>query len=209
MHLVGRIQNVDLIFIKDSSEIFHRTKYIDEILSMTTTEFVGIWDSDVIIPIGQIFKSIECLVSHESDFAFPFDGRFFDTGDELRKLYLENYVIDILIGNQNKMKLPYGIGSVGGAFLGKTTNYLCAGGENQNFYGWGVEDGERARRWEILGYKVKRIPGPLFHLTHPRGINSTFINESQKVNALKELLRITNMDTAELQCEILKWNKNV
>lgn len=39
------------------------------------------------------------------------------------------------------------IGAVGGAIFVQTNKYLQAGMENEDFYGWGLEDGERHYRW--------------------------------------------------------------
>lgn len=51
------------------------------------------------------------------------------------------------------------------------SSYKEVGFENEGFYGWGLEDGERYLRWKRFGYTVKRISGPLFHLSHPRGLS--------------------------------------
>lgn len=44
--------------------------------------------------------------------------------------------------------------------------------EREQFYGWGMEDGERLARWTIQQQKMDRVDGPLFHLSHARGVNS-------------------------------------
>jgi hypothetical protein len=81
-----------------------------------------------------------------------------------------------------------------------------AGMENEYFLGWGVEDGERVRRFEILGFKISKVNrGPMFHFTHPRKINSNFRSAKAQEDALKEYLRITSMTRDELQHEISTW----
>ena len=60
------------------------------------------------------------------------------------------------------------IGAVGGAVFAQTEKYLQAGMENEDFYGWGLEDGERHYRWLSFGYRIYRSEGCLFHLSHPR-----------------------------------------
>jgi predicted glycosyltransferase involved in capsule biosynthesis len=57
----------------------------------------------------------------------------------------------------------YGYCSKGGAFLADRNKYLEAGGENENFLGWGPEDFERVKRMEILHQTVHFAKGPLFH----------------------------------------------
>jgi predicted glycosyltransferase involved in capsule biosynthesis len=92
--------------------------------------------------------------------------------------------------NVKKMKEMYPPNPLGGAFLANLKAYKESGLENENFYGWGLEDGERYYRWENLGYKIQRVPGPLFHLSHGRGINSTFHNGDQQLLKRKEIIGI-------------------
>ena len=78
--------------------------------------------------------------------------------------------------------------SVGGAFLVNKEFYLYAGGENENFYGWGPEDAERVKRLEIFNMSIYFTPGELFHLWHPVGKNSCFANhEVERKNRLELL----------------------
>ena len=42
--------------------------------------------------------------------------------------------------------------------------------------------------WKMvkMGYRIKRIDGPLFHLSHPRGINSDMHHPDQHVIKMRE-----------------------
>ena len=84
------------------------------------------------------------------------------------------------------MNLLYTDDAVGGAFIINTKNYKYIGGENEDFYGWGIEDGERYMNWLNNGYRIFRAKGPLFHLSHPRGINS-LINRDDDVVIKKRI----------------------
>ena len=57
---------------------------------------------------------------------------------------------------------------MGWLLLYTENDYVAAGMDNEVFRSWGPEDIERVKRFEILGYKIRRIPGPLFHLDHER-----------------------------------------
>jgi len=166
---------------EDHDPILHRTRFLNQMTNAVETPFVAIWDTDVIASIDQIAKSLELLSNGEADFVYPYEKQFLDTSLILRKLFLKGGKIEVLELNTKKMKEMYPPNPVGGAFLANLNAYKEAGLENENFYGWGMEDGERFYRWENLGYKIKRIPGPLFHLSHERGINSKFHNEDQKI----------------------------
>ena len=79
---------------------------------------------------------------------------------------------------------------VGGVFLANLQAYVDSGLENENFYGWGLEDVERYNRWMNLGYRVKRVPGTIFHLNHGRGINSIYHNADQQIMKHKEIISV-------------------
>lgn len=63
---------------------------------------------------------------------------------------------------------------VGEAFLVHKDYYMEAGGENEHFYGWGMEDMERVKRIEILGLPVSRASGSIYHMFHYRYENFHF-----------------------------------
>jgi len=178
-------------FHEDHDSILHRTKFLNQMAMDVDTSLVAVWDTDVIVPKHQIAKAVEALRTGETDFVYPYEKLFLDTSPILRKLYLKEEHIEVLEQNSKKMKEMYLPNPVGGAFLARTEAYRKAGLENEDFYGWGMEDGERYYRWINLGYKIKRIPGPLFHLTHGRGINSNFHTMDQQFSKRKEVFRIS------------------
>lgn len=175
-------------FYFDNDPVFYRTKYLNLITAELDTPFVGIWDTDVIAPFDQVVQATEILRNGEADFVYPYDKYFLDTSTILRKLYMRENKIEFLMQNMKKMKEMYPPNPVGGAFLANLKAYKESGLENENFYGWGLEDGERFYRWESMGYKIKRVPGPLFHLSHGRGLNSTFHDTDQHLLKRKEIL---------------------
>jgi hypothetical protein len=198
-------QQVKHIFIEDNDDIFYRTKYLNHVTRQTPTAYLAIWDSDVIVHSRQIFAALEWLRNGLCDFAFPYDGVFIDTGVEPRSNYLCNQGIDMLMGTISQMHPPYGMSATGGGFLVNADTYRDCGMENERFYGWGPEDGERVKRWQILGRKIGRTPGPMFHLSHPRGINSGHRSEVDQLASTKEYLRICKMSTAQLAEEVKNW----
>lgn len=183
-------KTISFNFFQDSDPIFYRTHYINKLARDVSTPYIGIWDTDVICPIDQLNKAIEVLQNDEADFVYPYDKYFLDTSPILRKLYIRTGDISFLLKNMKKMKEMYPPNPLGGAFLANTKAYRESGFENENFYGWGLEDGERYHRWEKLGYRIKRIPGPLFHLSHGRGLNSTFHDADQNINKRRELMNM-------------------
>jgi predicted glycosyltransferase involved in capsule biosynthesis len=191
-------KSIQYVFHEDHDLILFRTKFLNEMTHSVTTPFVAIWDTDVIVPKNQVFKAMEMLRNGVADFVYPYESYFFDTTPLLRKLYFEGMDINVLEQNTKKMKAMYSPNPVGGAFMANRQAYVYSGLENENFYGWGLEDGERYYRWLNQGYRVKRVHGPLFHLSHGRGINSTYGNPDQQLVKRKEVIRVKR-NTTEFQ----------
>lgn len=180
-------ESVRYSFQEDHDPILFRTKCLNQMTRMVETPYVAVWDTDVVVPVQQIVKAVELVQTGGADFVYPYDNRFLDTSPIIRKLFLQEGSIEVLEQNTKKMKEMYLPMPVGGAFIANTKSYIESGLENEDFYGWGMEDGERFYRWENQGYKIKRVSGPLFHLSHGRGINSVFHNTDQQFYKWKEV----------------------
>lgn len=163
--------SVNYVFCHDENPILHRTKFLNKMVKIVNEKYVSIWDVDVIAPVPQVTKAVE-LLRDGIDFVLPYEKVCYDTSMEIRKLYFQERDIDVLLQNTSFMTELYPPNPVGGAFFAKRQAYIHSGLEREQFYGWGIEDGERYRRWHIQKQKVERVEGPLFHLTHSRGINS-------------------------------------
>jgi len=207
--LVPRLLNkkIKYRFVEDYDTVFYRTKYLNQMTREAGTQFLGIWDADVIVPYKQVIDSLEKL-REGYEIAYPFDGHFYDTTDIVREMYFKNRQLKILENNQNKMNLTYSDKAVGGAFMVNRQAYMDVGMENEEFYGWGPEDGERIDRWNVFGYKIYRAKGNLYHLSHSRGNNSMHRSPEQFVNTNKRC-RLTVLSNAEdikkhTQMEIIK-----
>lgn len=178
-------------FISDENEVFHRTKWINRLISMTTTLYVAVWDADAIASPGQILESVQKLRAEEAVMSLPYDGRFYSCDKVSCDLFKKYLDIQVLLKRIPVMRLMHGYHSVGGAYIVNRETYLKAGGENENFFGWGPEDTERIKRMEIMNLAIHYSPGVMFHLWHPIGKNSRFANaETERKNRI-ELLKTT------------------
>lgn len=198
-------KRIGYYFKKDSNDIFHYTKYRNELLLLTETKIVAIWDVDIFVNLSQIKRAVESIKKGLT-MCIPYDGRAFylnpDESIKARKNinnYLHNY-------KEGTLKPILGRPSVGGTFIVNIERYLRTGGENENFYGWGPEDAERLKRMEILQEPVGRIEGPLFHLHHPRNINSTLVDDERNRNNVKEFIKICRMNNDEIRKYIDRWS---
>lgn len=182
-------------FIEDYDMVFYRTKYLNIMTRDADTKYVGIWDTDVVIPKEQIADAVQKL-RQGYDIAYPYDGHFYDTTSIIREQFLKSGNIKLLKINQSKMGLIYGPQMKGGAMFVNREAYIAAGMENEKFYGWGPEDFERYERWKILDYSIYQAEGSLYHLTHSRGSNSSFRSKGQMKDSNKERF-LTEMSSKE------------
>lgn len=176
-------------FVIDRDPILHKTKHFNEMLRNVTTEFVGIWDTDVIAYKESFLECFEKLKKGEVTLALPYNGVCLDTSSIIRQVYLQKQKFDILVDNMQKMKRlqPYVL--TGGAVLMHTETFRLLGGENENYYGWGDDDYDRYIRFMNNGYAIYRSKNVLFHLTHPRSYNSNYNSKLHQQISKAELLK--------------------
>jgi hypothetical protein len=195
-------------FVEDKDPVFHKTKYLNMMAKTVKTYFIAIWDVDVILEKRQIEDSIQQLREGNYDVAYPYNGNYMDTSSILRNHYWIHRDIEFLKKHKEKMKSLYSvegvIGAVGGAVFTKTKKYLHSGMDNEAFYGWGLEDGERHYRWLELGYKIYRNKGCLFHLSHPRDLNGMFRSGIHHDKAKHNFNEIVNYGGDELRKKVLE-----
>ncbi len=185
-------------FVNDNNEIYRKTIWINRLLILTNTPFVAIWDADAIAPPGQIIESAEELRASRAVMSLPYDGRFYSADKISCSLFKRLLNIGIFTTRIEVMDLLYSYRAVGGAYMVNRAKFIEAGGENENFIGWGPEDYEHVKRMEVLGLPVHFANGPLFHLWHPRGKNSWYADKEIEVHNRKVLL-----DT----CRVYNQNK--
>ena len=180
---------VNYSYVYDCDPVFYRTSYINRMANDASTDFLAVWDADVVCSPRQVNEAILKLRSGVLDFCYPYDGEFLDTGKLIREEFLENGDINVLDEFHGFMSAPYGPRMRGGAFLVNAQKYSETGMENLNFYGWGPEDWERYERWKNLGYRVGDVKGCLYHLSHPRDMNGTHNSSQQKMYSHYERLQ--------------------
>lgn len=184
-------------FLEDKDPVFHRTKYHNQMTLEAQTPYIGIWDSDIILTIKQIVDAAE-NIRGGFEIAYPYNGICYDTSDIVRELFVVKKKISFLSNNKNKMKIYHNQNLKGGAMFVNKEAYILAGMENESFYGWGDEDFERFERWNIIGYKIYRSEGCMYHLSHPKNSNSYFYSGDYLHRSKKELFYTRMCDKKEL-----------
>ena len=166
-------------FIEDKDPVMHRTKYHNYMAKNVHTDYLAIWDTDVVIDKNSICDAMKHL-REGADVAYPYNGFFYEVPEVIKRFYFKQRDIRILKRHASKMNMLYERIMFGGAVIVNTKKYLQAGGENEEIYGWGNDDFTRHARFLANSYKIYRTKDNLFHLCHPRGINSQFRNTFSK-----------------------------
>lgn len=184
---------------------FRRTLMLNEMAKMSDTPFICNYDADVTMPPLQMLEAVR-LLRAGADMVFPYDGRFarLERNPWFKKL--EKFLDIGIVGDGvfDGMKATDNLNSVGGCVLFNRQSFLDGGGENERIVIWGPEDSERALRFPVLGFSMKRTKGCLFHINHFVGTNSG--NNHPYVESNREEWRkVQGMDKDELWAYVRSW----
>ena len=180
--LEGREKNLIYVFEQSENPVFHRTKYLNQMISMAQTEVVVNYDCDVLLRPETCHKAVDMIVNGGYDLIYPYGKGSYQeqifADDELVSEFLnEDFDFDVLM----KKSQNY-LSDRGHVQFFKRSSYIAGGMEKENFIAYGPEDWERHDRFVRLGYKVGRIDDTVFHLEHKRTDNSWTTNPHYKDN---------------------------
>ncbi|SDT43353.1 hypothetical protein SAMN05216490_3464 [Mucilaginibacter mallensis] len=192
-------------FIKDDNKILHTTRYRNHLIKNCKTTNFFIYDVDVVISKEQIKEAATLIRENKNSLVYPYDGKFFNVSGIFRNLFIKTYAIQILESNVECLTLLFP-NSIGAVFGASKSFYIICGLENEHLYGWGPDDKERFQRVAKLEYQIFRTKGLLFHLDHPRGINSHFPPGVVANKNYQEYLRIVTSSRDQLINYINTWN---
>lgn len=179
--------NVQYKFVKSSSEYFHRTRFLNDMLLQVQTPYVANWDCDMLI-CSNTMKEVCFLLEQGHDMIYPYcRGALIDNNLKQPKIAqivsnptsknLANCTItSVKSGGISwlKDKGIAGIWTTGCLQFFKTQSYIDGYGENEEFIDYGPEDYERFLRFHLLGYKIAWIPYSsnqhcrIVHMSHPK-----------------------------------------
>lgn len=67
-------QDVAYIFVPDTDPVFYRTKYINQMAMNATSDYLAVWDADVIFSPSQVYEALVSLRSGKYEVCYPYDG---------------------------------------------------------------------------------------------------------------------------------------
>jgi hypothetical protein len=200
--------SVEYTFLMSNDPLFYKTLCINDAFKYTTTKYIGVYDADVLLKLNQLALLIKELKSGTS-VVYPYDGTFLDVPEVL----LEDVLSSLSVESVDDSKCSKGLGlpeitpdrqSFGGAVFFERSAFIKGGMANQHLVSYGPEDAEFYVRFRKLGYKIARIPGPVYHLHHSRGLNSQENHHMVQKNH-SEFKKIVDMDANLLTFFVSSW----
>lgn len=179
---------------------FHRSKVINEGIKLAENDICLIYDCDILLPAEQIKVSL-LLANNGYDVVYPFTSPQYDIPQE----YFINFQIDYDFekikndithrrwGEPDTLMLRHGHGGFSMMINRKSAGNLSY--FNEEFNGWGFEDGEFLYRLDKFGAKVTRAWGPVFHVEHSRTLQYQYNDYTEKNNQLYQYIRSMDIDT--------------
>jgi hypothetical protein len=164
-----RLMGADVHF--DFNRKFWRTKALNELTRMSITKYVVNYDCDVFFSPFQLCETAVMLRSGY-DVVYPYSGEFAGIPRDFFDKVNSSTSLDFVYSKKWRLQGNHCTHSVGGAVAYDKEAFFKVGGENERFVSYNPEDQERFWRFNLLGLKVGRVNGCLYHLDHWRGENS-------------------------------------
>ena len=192
--------DVEIIHIDGNPDHpFHMTRVVNEIARHAATPIRVHLDTDALIPPEQLLEAVRILRAEEADMVFPFNFAVGVSSQQRSSFSTGALTI-------SRVDKPHPMGGIpnGLCQMWNTDSFVRAGTENEFMIGWAPEDTERVIRLEILGMRVRRVPGPIFHMDHETVPGRDAQSEYHKIS-MAEMERIQSMTKVELLADIASW----
>ena len=158
---------------------------------------------NVTFPVKQVLKAYNLLQENAVDFIYPYDGLVVNIVRATLDSEITNFNMDPAGLNPERYQ-NFGRNSMGGALFWNKKSFIEGGMENEKFVSWGCEDWERFHRFTKLGYRVGRVKGPLYHISHSRTQESNETNPFYQQN-LVEFQKVDKMNKDVLKEYVKTW----
>ena len=167
--------NIKYVFSenKAGNDIFHRTRFLNEMLDLVETQVVVNYDVDILLRPDVYFECQEKILDG-SDLIYPYfwgDSQYQIHSPGRHTIHTTNDIDLIAPQHMAITRSEYGH-----CQFFSTKSYREGGMENENFISYGPEDKERGYRFQKLGYKVEWLNNMVYHIEHSRGVNSSSAN---------------------------------
>ena len=191
-------------YLTSDHEHFHRTRMLNDMALRAGTPIISNWDADIVLAPLQILETVR-KIREGAAMVFPYDGRFARIPRLTWFRHLEQRMDIGIVGTTrfNGMNSNDAV-SVGGAVFFDKAAFIAGGMENEKFISFGPADVERHIRFKTLGFKIERVPGPLYHINHYIGPDSSNRHIHVQTNRA-EYYKIDAMTRPELEAYVKTW----
>ena len=174
--------NLRHIFEQNTEDVFHKTRYLNDLIIESDTEIVVSHDVDAIYPVSSHSIAYDLIKNDQCDVVYPYGCGVW----QYQVLNYEN-IFDQFLGNDFHMDVIMPHCRTEASTIGWTQFYnrkkVIEGFMwNEAFLSWGAEDCEFYFRFNALGYRVGRVDAPIWHFEHGRTHNSGWNNPKFKEN---------------------------
>jgi hypothetical protein len=167
------------------------------------SNIVCLYDADVLTAKKDLADCYNKLVFSDYDFAYPYNGKFYDIPENL----VENLNSDLTTPIDINACTFFAPASHGGCVMFKRNVFEQGGKLNPNFKNVGYDDDEINIRFQKIGFKKYRSSSPLLHMTHFRG-NTTYNHSKFVEHNAQECGKVSNMSVEHLRDYIKCWHVN-
>jgi tetratricopeptide (TPR) repeat protein len=191
---------IQVVKIDDSPRFpFHVTRAFNELFQHVNTPIFVHYDADILVPRQQLEQAISLIRNNSVDLVLPYDVWTYVPSGEVNELLAAPDIASASVGYPRSIGIP-----PGGCVIRTASNFISTGMDNEHFIGWSPEDQERIHRAEVLGSRIKRISGPLFHLEHPQQTRQP-IKDPYWQAGDAEYRRLFTLTADELRMETSVW----
>ena len=183
-------------FEESDEKFFHKTKILNDLLCLSTTDVVYNYDVDIVVPKDSIGFSYQAISDNQCDAVYPFGCGVYQWAVDYSSELMDNFILNKFDLNLLKSHSNRRSSTIGWGQMIKRKVYIDSYMWNENFISWGAEDCEFYYRLSSLGYTVGRINDDIFHLEHGRTFNSHYNNPKFSDNyKLWQWMRNQNKET--------------
>lgn len=190
------LKPVNWYFVKDESDTFHRTRYMNLLGRKSTKPILVFHDMDVLLYPNSLWKYYKKFVDNSCDWGHPFAAGTMrswaiDMNDHDKQLY-RKYMF-------HGHALSWSVSGVGYCIWSKKDYFFEAGGWNEKLVAYSPDDVETTYRLRKWGGKYLQAPAPVYHIEHPRNHNSDMhLNPYYKIG-LEEYTKVKSLDKAGIE----------
>ena len=166
----------DYIYEKQTTNYFHKTKILNDLIQKSDTEVVCNYDTDVLLPITSYTLAYEMIIRGQCDAVYPYGCGIYQKAVKYDNNIFDNFINSDLDVKQLDTYSSSTCSTIGWCQFIRKENYIHSYMMNENFHAWGPEDCELYYRLNVLGNRVVRVSDYVYHLEHGRSTDSWFSN---------------------------------